>query len=138
MRARVQRAFWRSLEAVGVKNARRRWEGQSPILQRAVPPLVIAALVLLVAWALGVPPHPTLLALLAIVYALYLLPPRIRKIALPLMVLGVAIVYPVLWANELNGMRIRRVSPPAPRQRTSRDESRGGGHNRHLANGTTG
>ena len=45
MRARVQRAFWRSLEAVGVKNARRRWEGQSPFLQRAVPPLVIAALV---------------------------------------------------------------------------------------------
>ncbi len=103
MRARVQRAFWRSLEAVGVKDARRRWEGQSPFLQRAVPPLVIAALVLLVAWALGVPPHPTLLALLAIVYALYLLPPRIRRIALPLTVLGVAIAYPILWANELNG-----------------------------------
>ncbi len=36
-------------------------------------------------------------------YALYLLPPRIRRIALPLTVLGVAIVYPILWANELNG-----------------------------------
>ena len=103
MRARVQRAFWRALEAVGVKDARRRWEGQSPFLQRAVPPLVIAALVILAAWGLGVPPHPTLLALLAIVYALYLLPPRIRRIALPLTVLGVAIAYPILWANELNG-----------------------------------
>ncbi len=106
MRARVQRAFWRALEAVGVKNARRRWEGQSPFLQRAVPPLVIAAVVMLLAWALGVPPHPTLLALLAIVYVLYLLPPRIRRIALPLTVLGVAIAYPILWANELNGTNV--------------------------------
>ncbi len=71
---RVQRGFWRALEAVGVKNARSRWEAQSPFLQRAVPPLVIAALVLVIAWAAGVPPHPTLLALLAVVYALYLLP----------------------------------------------------------------
>ena len=44
MANRVQRGFWRALEAVGVKNARRRWEGQSPILQRAVPPLVIATI----------------------------------------------------------------------------------------------
>ncbi len=49
------------------------------------------------------PPHPTLLALLAIVYVLYLLPPRIRRIALPLTVLAVAIAYPILWANELTG-----------------------------------
>ena len=106
VRERVQGGFWRALEAVGVDNARRRWEGQAPILQRAVPPLVIAALVLLLAWALGVPPHPTLLGLLVVVYALYLMPPRVRRIALPLTVLGVAILYPVLWANELNGTNV--------------------------------
>ncbi len=106
MRKWVQRAFWRALEGVGVKNARRRWEGQPPFLQRAVPPLVIATLVLLIARALGVPPHPTLLALLAIVYVLYLLPQRIRRIALPLAVLGVALAYPILWANELNGTNV--------------------------------
>jgi branched-chain amino acid transport system permease protein len=106
MANRVQRGFWRALEAVGVKNARRRWEGQSPILQRAVPPVVIAALVLLLAWAAGVPPHPTLLVLLAVVYALYLMPERGRKIALPLTILGIALAYPVLWANELNGTNV--------------------------------
>jgi branched-chain amino acid transport system permease protein len=106
VRERVQGGFWRALEAVGVENARRRWEGQAPILQRAVPPLVIAALVLLLSWAAGVPPHPTLLALLAVVYVLYLMPPRLRRVALPLTVLGVALLYPILWANELNGTNV--------------------------------
>jgi branched-chain amino acid transport system permease protein len=103
VRDRVQGGFWRTLESVGVKNARRRWEGQSPHLQRALPPLVIAPVVLLIAWALGMPPHPTLLGLLAVTYALYLLPRRARRIALPLTVLGIALAYPILWANELNG-----------------------------------
>jgi branched-chain amino acid transport system permease protein len=106
VRNRVQGGFWRALEFVGVKNARARWERQAPVVQRAVPPLVIAALVLLLAWAAGVPPHPTLVALLAIVYALYLLPRRVRRIALPLTVLGIALVYPILWANELNGTNV--------------------------------
>ena len=106
VRDRVQGGFWRALEAVGAKNARSRWEAQSPFLQRAVPPLVIAGLVLIVAWAAGVPPHPTLLVLLAIVYALYLLPRRARRIALPLTLLGIALAYPILWANELNGTNV--------------------------------
>ena len=103
VRRRVQGGFWRALEKVGVGDARIRWEGQSPLLQRAVPPLVIAALVLLLGWAAGVPPHPTFIALLAIVYVLYLLPRRIRRIALPLTVLAIALLYPILWANELSG-----------------------------------
>jgi branched-chain amino acid transport system permease protein len=103
VRDRVQGGFWRTLETVGVKNARSRWEAQSLFLQRAAPPLVIAALVLVIAWAVGVPPHPTLLVLLAVVYALYLLPRRTRRIAMPLTVLGIALAYPILWANELNG-----------------------------------
>ena len=102
-RGRVQGGFWRALEAVGVKDARARWETQSPLLQRAVPPLVIAALVLGLAWLARVPPHPTFLTLLAVVYALYLLPRRARRIALPLTVLGIALIYPILWANELSG-----------------------------------
>jgi branched-chain amino acid transport system permease protein len=106
VRDRVQGGFWRTLETVGVKNARSRWEAQSPFLQRAVPPLVIAALVLVIAWAAGVPPHPTLLVLLAVVYALYLLPRRARRIVLPLTVLGIALAYPILWANELNGTNV--------------------------------
>ncbi len=103
---RVQRGFWRAVEAIGVTNARQRWEGQPPMLQKAVPPVVIAALVVVLAWAAGIPPHPTLLALLGIVYALYLVPARVRRIALPLTVLGAAIVYPILWANELNGTNL--------------------------------
>ena len=102
-RSRIQSGFWRALEGVGVNDARRRWEAKSPFVQRAVPPLVIALLVLGIGWLLGVPPHPTFLALLAIVYVLYLLPPRVRKFALPLTVLAIAILYPVLWANELSG-----------------------------------
>ena len=106
VRERVQGGFWHALESVGVKNARSRWEAQSRLLQRAVPPLVITPLVVLIAWAAGVPPHPTLLVLLGVVYALYLLPRRARRIALPLTVLGVAIAYPILWANELNGTNV--------------------------------
>jgi branched-chain amino acid transport system permease protein len=106
LRDRVQGGFWRTLETVGVKNARSRWEAQSPYLQRSVPPVVIAALVLVIAWGAGVPPHPTLLALLGVVYALYLLPRRARRVALPLTLLGIALVYPILWANELNGTNV--------------------------------
>ena len=62
--SRVQKGFWRALEAVGVRDARTRWERQSPFLQRAVPPLVIAVLVLGLGWLAGVPPHPTFVALL--------------------------------------------------------------------------
>jgi branched-chain amino acid transport system permease protein len=103
VRGRVQGGFWRALEAVGVRDARTRWERQSPFLQRAVPPVVIAVLLLGLGWLAGVPPHPTFLALLAIVYVLYLMPPHIRRIAVPVTVLGVAIAYPFLWANELSG-----------------------------------
>ena len=43
---RAYRGFFRLLESVGVKDARARWERKSPFLQRAVPPLAIAAVVL--------------------------------------------------------------------------------------------
>jgi hypothetical protein len=88
------RGFWSGLERAGVRDARRRWQRQSPLLQRAVPPVIIAAVVILAAWAGGVPPDPSLLVLLAVTYVMYLLPRRVRRIALPLTVLGLAAAYP--------------------------------------------
>ena len=46
--SRLYRGVFWLLEGIGLKNARARWESQSPFIQRAVPPLVIAALVILV------------------------------------------------------------------------------------------
>jgi branched-chain amino acid transport system permease protein len=83
-----------ALDRAGIRN---------PFARRAVPPLVIAGLVTAIAWVLGVPPHPAALILLAIAYVLYLLPRNVRRIALPVTVLGLAIAYPILWADELNG-----------------------------------
>jgi branched-chain amino acid transport system permease protein len=88
------RGFWRGLEGAGMRDPHGRWEQQSPFLQRAVPPLVITALVLLVAWAVGNAPDPSLLFLLALTYALYLLPPRWRRFALPASVLVLVVLYP--------------------------------------------
>ncbi len=106
IRKRVERGLWRVIAAVGVKDAQARWRQRPPIVQRAVPPLVIAGLVILIALALGVPPHPSLLALLGITYLLYLLPRHIRRFALPATVLGLVLAYPFLWANELNGQNV--------------------------------
>jgi branched-chain amino acid transport system permease protein len=86
--------FWGGLERAGVSDARRRWERRPPLLQRAIPPLVIAGLVILVAWAGGLPPDPALLVLLAITYALYLLPSRLRRFAVPATVLALVAAYP--------------------------------------------
>jgi branched-chain amino acid transport system permease protein len=103
---RVQGAFWGALEAVGLKGARARWERQPMLLQRGVPPLVIGLLVLLVAFLAGVTIHPGLLVVLAVVYVLYLLPHRIRRWALPLVVLTAAVLYPILWAKEQLGTNL--------------------------------
>src|SRR5438034_1836298 len=94
-RGRVYDGFWRSLEVVGLKGARARWERQSPFLQRAVPPLVIAGLVILVTLPVRTP-DPAALVLLGICYALYVLPGAWRRYALPLTVLAFALVYPLL------------------------------------------
>jgi branched-chain amino acid transport system permease protein len=86
--------FWLGLERAGVSDARGRWRQRSPFLQRALPPLVIGGIVLLVVWAAGVPPDPSVLVLLAVTYALYLLPRRVRRFALPLTVLALVVAYP--------------------------------------------
>jgi branched-chain amino acid transport system ATP-binding protein len=88
--------FWRGLDRIGVEDAHGRWQTQSPLVQRAVPPVVIAVAVILIAWAAGTQPDPSLLVLLAITYGLYLMPPGSRRIALPVTVLLLVVVYPFL------------------------------------------
>jgi branched-chain amino acid transport system permease protein len=86
--------FWLGLERAGVSDARGRWRKRSPFLQRALPPLVIGGIVLLVVSAAGVPPDPSVLVLLAVTYTLYLLPRRVRRFALPVTVLALVVAYP--------------------------------------------
>jgi branched-chain amino acid transport system permease protein len=86
--------FWRAVGRVGVDDAEVRWQRQPQFRQRAIPPLAIAAAVILVVWAAGLPPDPSLLVLLAITYALYLLPRRVRRIAVPVTVFVLAVLYP--------------------------------------------
>jgi branched-chain amino acid transport system permease protein len=90
--------FWAAVEAAGVGNARVRWETNPPLVQRAVPPLVIAAVVLL-AFLPWRTPDPAFVVLLAITYALYLLPGKWRRYGLPVTVLGLAAAYPFYLAN---------------------------------------
>ena len=57
--------IWRALEAAGLSGALERWEQQSFVVRRAVTPVVIAVLVIAIAWAAGTAPSPALLVLLA-------------------------------------------------------------------------
>jgi branched-chain amino acid transport system permease protein len=93
--SRLYRGVFWLLEGIGLKNARARWESQSPFIQRAVPPLVIAALVILVMLPFRTP-DPAAMVLLAIVYALYIMPRAWRRWALPATILAFAIAYPLL------------------------------------------
>jgi branched-chain amino acid transport system permease protein len=90
---RVAGGFWRLLEAIGIKDARRRWRRQPPIVHRAVVPPIVALVVVIAAlpWR---QPDLVLVALLAITYALYLMPPSVRRYALPATVLLLAVAYP--------------------------------------------
>jgi branched-chain amino acid transport system permease protein len=92
---RVYSGFFRLLEGIGVRDARARWERRSPFVQRAVPPLVIGAVVLV----LSLPfrqPDPAAIVMLAIIWALYVMPGRWRRWALPLTILAFAVLYPFL------------------------------------------
>jgi branched-chain amino acid transport system permease protein len=86
--------FWLGLERAGLRDARSRWRKRPPLLQRAVPPVVIASLVILIAWSGGIAPDPSLIVLLAITYVLYLLPSRVRRFAVPATAFALVIAYP--------------------------------------------
>jgi branched-chain amino acid transport system permease protein len=68
--------------------------GQPYLVRRAILPVLIAAAVIFIAWAAGIPPSPALLVLLAITYALYVMPKAWRRVALPLTVFALAVSYP--------------------------------------------
>jgi branched-chain amino acid transport system permease protein len=91
--------FWRVLTAAGVRDARRRW-GRQPRWIRALPLAAAAVLVLLIAWARGTQPSFSLIVLLGLVLALYILPARLRQYAIPVTVLGIAVAYPILYAQN--------------------------------------
>ena len=110
MNRRHDSLFWRALDAIGLHGAHDRWADQPFWLRRAVTPVVIAVLVILIAWALGTPPSPALIVLLLVTYALYLMPGRFRKIALPVTAAAAAIGYP-LYLDDLFAVPIFNTFP---------------------------
>ena len=95
----LYRAFWRVLDRVGLHDARGRWE-RKPRWIRALPLAAGVGLALLIVWARGTQPSFTLVALLAIIYALYVLPPRVRQFVVPVTALTIAVAYPILIAKD--------------------------------------
>ena len=79
-----------------MKNARARWESQSPFIQRAVPPLVIAALVILVMLPVRAPDPSGARPARDRVRPLRHAAAAWRRWALPATVLAFAIAYPLL------------------------------------------
>jgi branched-chain amino acid transport system permease protein len=110
LRERATEGLWRGLETLGVENAPERWHRQPPLAQRAVPPVVIAVLVIGIVWAAGVPPAPSLIVLLAITYALYLMPREWRRFAVPTVVLALVVAYP-FYLTELFALPIFKSFP---------------------------
>ena len=137
--SRLYRGVFRLLEGIGLKNARARWESQSPFIQRAVPPLVIAALVILVMLPFRAP-DPAALVLLAIVYALYVMPRTWRRWALPATILALRDRVPAPHpADELPAVPVRGAHlQQLPEHRHDggdghlRDDGRGPEHGRRL------
>ncbi len=89
--SRLSQLSGRALDAIGVR---------SPFWRKAIPPVVVAAVVVRVSLALGATLSLTLVVLLAITYALYLMPRRWRRTALPVTALVIAVIYPFLVAED--------------------------------------
>ncbi len=91
--------FWRGLEGLGVRDAKRRWARQSRWIK--VLPLVAAiVLALLIVWGRGTQPSLSLVILIGIILALYVVPPRVRQYVIPITVLAIAVLYPILIAEN--------------------------------------
>jgi branched-chain amino acid transport system permease protein len=106
--------FWRVLESAGVRNAHRRWSRQ-PRWLKALPLAAAFALVALAVWASGTQPSLTVVVLAGMIYALYSLPSRLRQFVVPLTVLGLAIAYPIFYAENwlLSGSVPIFTNPPS-------------------------
>ena len=98
--ARSTALFWRGLEAAGVHDAKRRWERQPRWIKGLPLAAARRARAASIVWGRGTQPSLTLVALLAIIYALYVLPPRLRQFVVPVTVLAIAIAYPILLAEN--------------------------------------
>ena len=91
--------FWRGLQGLGVHDAKRRWARQSRWIK--VLPLVAAiVLALLIVWGRGTQPSGSLVILIGIILALYVVPPRVRQYVIPITVLAIAVLYPILIAEN--------------------------------------
>jgi len=88
---------WRALEAAGLSGALARFDEQPLWVRQTLTPVVIAVVVIGVAWAAGTPPSPALLVLLVITYALYVMPRSWRRIVFPITALTLAITYPIYF-----------------------------------------
>ena len=115
--------FWRVLTAAGVHDARRRW-GRQPRWIRALPLAAAAGLVLLIVWARGTQPSFTLIVLLGIIFALYILPARLRQYAIPVTVLAIAVAYPILYAQNWLWRKRRADLHVSPDRRHDGDDGR--------------
>jgi branched-chain amino acid transport system permease protein len=89
------RLIWRLLSALGVRDAHARWATLPKVFRQVVFPVVVAAAVILISWPLWRGPDVAFLILIAIVYAMSLLPRAVRRFALPAVVLLLAVLYPV-------------------------------------------
>jgi branched-chain amino acid transport system permease protein len=110
----LYRAFWRVLGSAGVHDARGRW-GRQPRWVRALPLVAGVGFVLLIVWGRGTQPSLTLVVLLGIVFALYVLPTRLRQFVVPATVLALAIAYPIFYAEDwlLSGSVPIFTNPPS-------------------------
>jgi len=102
--------IWRALEAIGLSGALARWDESPYWFRRAVAPVLIAAIVIGLAWLAGVPPSLALLIMLAITYALYVMPRRWRRVVMPATALALAIAYP-LYLDKLFAIPVFKSFP---------------------------
>ena len=91
--------FWRGLEGLGVPDAKARWARQSRWI-KVLPLAAAVLLVLLIFWGRGTQPSLSLVILVGIILALYVVPPHIRQYVIPLTVLALAVAYPILIAEN--------------------------------------
>ena len=94
LRERAWRLVWRTLEAVGVERPRERWRRQPRLVQRAVPPLVLAAVALPLGWAFWARPSGGFLVVAAVAFGLYVMPAAARRFVVPTVAILGAAAYP--------------------------------------------
>ena len=92
--------FWRGLEGPGVHDAQRRWERQ-PRWIKVLPLVAAIVLSLLIVWGRGTQPSLSLVILIGIIFALYVLPPHVRQYVIPVTVLAFAVAVPDPHRREL-------------------------------------